>query len=83
VLGRAQAAQDWAELRATVIAWCESGFNLVAAAAGLHIHRTTRCSTGWRKLDGVVGHPWRDHRAMLSLYVACLADQLGPQPGRG
>jgi carbohydrate diacid regulator len=80
VLGRASTARDWAELRPTVIAWCESGFNLVAAAAALHLHRNTMLYR-LSKLEHLVGHPWRDHRAMLSLYLACLTDQLG-QIGR-
>ncbi|GAA3827218.1 helix-turn-helix domain-containing protein [Streptomyces phyllanthi] len=28
-------------LRDTITAWCENGFTLVRASAGLHIHRTT------------------------------------------
>jgi carbohydrate diacid regulator len=66
---------DWPDLRSTAIAWCENGFNLVAAAEALHIHRNTllyRLS----KIERLVGQPWRDHRMMLTLYLACIADQI-------
>jgi carbohydrate diacid regulator len=63
-LGALRSAADWLQLRATVVHWCESGFNRVAAAKALNIHRNTRC-TGW-KIERLVGRSWRDHRAMLS-----------------
>src|SRR5215472_17113750 len=34
-----RSATDWPALRDTVIAWCESGCNLVRAATTLHVHR--------------------------------------------
>ena len=70
-----KAQPDWSLLRQTLIAWCENGFNLVHAAAALHIHRNTLVY----RLDKVAqlsGRPVRDHRAALALYLACLADQL-------
>ena len=70
---RAQA--DWRVLRATIIAWCESGFGLVAAAAALHIHRNTLVYR-LGKIERITGRPLREHRATLTLYLACLADQL-------
>ena len=45
------AEPDWPTIRRTVIAWCESGFNLVQAAAALHIHRNTLVS-GWARSHG-------------------------------
>jgi carbohydrate diacid regulator len=76
-LGRLRSASDWPQLRATVVNWCESGFNQVAAAKALNIHRNTLLYR-LDKIERLVGRSWRDHRAMLSLYIACLADQLGP-----
>ena len=40
-LGGLRSAADWLQLRATVVHWCESGFNQVAAAKALNIHRNT------------------------------------------
>jgi carbohydrate diacid regulator len=76
-LGGLRSAADWLQLRATVVLWCESGFNQVAAAKALNIHRNTLLYR-LDKIERLVGRSWRDHRAMLSLYIACLADQLGP-----
>ncbi|RZU15492.1 carbohydrate diacid regulator [Kribbella rubisoli] len=67
---------DWLELRSTLIAWCESGFNLVRTAEALHIHRNTLIYR-LEKVERLTGQPWRDHRATLTLYLACLASQLG------
>ncbi|MFD3400902.1 CdaR family transcriptional regulator [Kribbella sp. NPDC058693] len=66
---------DWPELRSTLIAWCESGFNLVRTADALHIHRNTLIYR-LEKVERLTGQPWRDHRATLTLYLACLASQL-------
>lgn len=74
-LGPLHASADWPSLRATIIAWCESGFNLVAASDVLHIHRNTLVYR-LDKIERLLEHPWRDHRFMLTLYLACLADQL-------
>jgi carbohydrate diacid regulator len=65
---------DWPVLRPTLLAWCESGFNLVQAAAALHIHRNTLVYR-LGKIARRTGHE-RDHRAMLALYLACLAEQI-------
>jgi carbohydrate diacid regulator len=65
---------DWGVLRATLIAWCEAGFNLVQAAAALHIHRNTLVYR-LNKIAELTGRSTRDHRATLALYLACLADQ--------
>jgi sugar diacid utilization regulator len=63
---------DWSTLRATIIAWCESGCNLVDTAATLNVHRNTVLYR-LDKIESLVGRPWRDHRSMLALYVASLA----------
>jgi carbohydrate diacid regulator len=65
---------DWHALRATLVTWCETGFNLVQAAAALHIHRNTLVYR-LNKIAQLTGRSTRDHRATLALYLACLADQ--------
>jgi carbohydrate diacid regulator len=66
---------DWPVLRQTLIAWCETGFNLVQAATALHIHRNTLVYR-LNKIAQLTGKPVRDHRAAVALYLACLTDQL-------
>lgn len=78
-LGALLRAGDGPMLCATVIGWCESGFNLVAAAQELHIHRNTLVYR-LDKLESLLGRPWRDHRAMLTTYLACLARQTAAGP---
>jgi carbohydrate diacid regulator len=70
-----QDQRDWPVLQQTVLAWCESGFNLVAAAAALHIHRNTLIYR-LDKVARLTGRDTHDHRATLALYLACLADRL-------
>ena len=71
-----RAQPDWPVLRDTITAWCESGFNLVRASAALHIHRNTVVYR-MNKIEQITGHPLRDHRTTMALYLACLADGLG------
>lgn len=66
------------DLGATIVAWCESGFSLVGAAATLHVHRNTLVYR-LEKIERLLGRPWRDHRAMLSAYVAVLAQRVDPE----
>lgn len=70
-----RAQSDWPVLRETLIAWCESGFNLVHASAALHIHRNTLVYR-LGKIAQLTGSPVRDYRATLALYLACLTDQI-------
>jgi carbohydrate diacid regulator len=70
---------DWHALRATLITWCETGFNLVQAATALHIHRNTLVYR-LNKIAQLTGRSTRDHRTTLALYLACLADQLDDEP---
>lgn len=74
--GQLRAQPDWPVLRETTIAWCESGFNLVRAAAALHIHRNTLIYR-LDKISRFTGESVREPRAAVALYLACLADQLG------
>ncbi|MFC8198503.1 CdaR family transcriptional regulator [Streptomyces sp. NPDC057298] len=71
-----RAQPDWPMLRDTITAWCEHGFNLVRAAAALHVHRNTVVYR-MHKIEQITGRPLRDHRTTMALYLACLADQLG------
>ncbi|MGW0576155.1 PucR family transcriptional regulator, partial [Streptomyces sp. NPDC002920] len=66
---------DWPALRDTITAWCESGFNLVRAAAALHIHRNTVVYR-MNKIEQLTGRPLRDHHTTMALYLACLTDHL-------
>jgi carbohydrate diacid regulator len=78
VAGPLRAQPDWPVLRATIVAWCESGFSLVRAATALHVHRNTLVYR-LGKIEELGGRSLRDHRGCLSLYLACLADQLDEQ----
>lgn len=70
-LGRLPAEPDWPALKATLVAWGESGFNLVRAAEALHVHRNTLVY----RLDRIterLGRPIRDPQVGLAAYLACL-----------
>ena len=69
-----RAQGDWPMLRQTLVTWCETGFNLVRAAAELHVHRNTLVYR-LNKIDQITGRPTRDYRAAVALYLACLTDQ--------
>ena len=77
-LGDLRSSGDWASTRATVIAWVESGFVLVDAAAALTIHRNTLLYRLGR-ISKHTGWPTSDRRHWLALYLACLADALGAE----
>jgi carbohydrate diacid regulator len=58
-----------------VLAWVESGFVLVDAAARLNVHRNTlvyRLS----RITAETGWPTSERRHWLALYLACVADNL-------
>jgi carbohydrate diacid regulator len=65
---------DWPSLRDTVIAWCDSGFSLVRAAAMLHVHRNTLVYR-LEKIEQRQGWLSREPHAYLALYLACIADR--------
>jgi carbohydrate diacid regulator len=62
---------DSAVLRATLVAWCESGCNLVTTAQRLTIHRNT---VVYRldKISRLTGRDVREPRTAVALYLACL-----------
>ena len=74
-LGELKSRPDWLQLRSSVIAWSEAGFNLVEAAAKLHIHRNTLLYR-IAKIEQGTGRSLRDHGASITTYLACLTDQL-------
>lgn len=62
---------DFAALRDTLTAWCESGFNLVVTAQRLAIHRNTVVY----RLDKISRTTGRDVRApavAVAMYLACI-----------
>jgi carbohydrate diacid regulator len=70
-LERLSRENDFAVLRQTVVAWCESGFNLVLTAQRLSIHRNTVIY----RLDKISRLTTRDVRepsVAIALYLACL-----------
>lgn len=71
-----RSASDWPALRDTVIAWRESGFNLVRAAAPLHIHRNTMVYR-LDKITNLLDRPIRDPRTAPPAYLACVTATLG------
>ncbi|MFC0436541.1 sugar diacid recognition domain-containing protein [Kutzneria buriramensis] len=70
-LGGLRAEPDWPALRATLVAWSESGCNLVRAAEALHIHRNTLVYR-LDKLTELLGRPVREPAVGLALHLACL-----------
>lgn len=74
-LAELRSQADWKQLRATLIALSEAGFKLVDAAAALHIHRNTLLYR-MAKIEQITGRSLRDHTASVTLYLACLADQI-------
>lgn len=62
---------DFAVLRATLLAWCESGCNLVATAHLLNIHRNTVIYR-LDKISRLTERDVREPRVAVALYLACL-----------
>lgn len=75
VLGPLREQADWPVTRATLTAWCEAGFNLVRAAEALRVHRNTLVYR-LNKIETSAGPGVRDPRRALTLYLACLVDEL-------
>ncbi|TMR98637.1 CdaR family transcriptional regulator [Nonomuraea basaltis] len=75
LLGPLRQQPGWELTRKTITAWCESGFNLVQASSALHIHRNTLVYR-LNKIEALLGPSFRDARTCLSVYLACLIDEL-------
>src|SRR5215218_941548 len=69
---------DWETLRSTIMAWCESGYNLVKASKALYIHRNTLIYR-LNKIETLVGESPRDYEHAFALYLACLLDSIDPR----
>jgi carbohydrate diacid regulator len=72
-LARLHRENDFDGLCDTLVAWCESGFNLVLTAQRLSIHRNTVIY----RLDKIARTTTRDVRepgVAIALYLACLID---------
>ncbi|MFI7702147.1 CdaR family transcriptional regulator [Nonomuraea sp. NPDC049480] len=82
MIGPLRREPGWEVTRRTITAWCESGFNLVRASSALHIHRNTLVYR-LGKIETLLGPGFKDARICLSLYLACLIDELeDPAPDR-
>jgi carbohydrate diacid regulator len=77
LIGELREQPGWLELRATMLAWAESGFNLVRAAERLHIHRNTLMYR-LDKITRLSGRHVREPAEGIATYLACLVDQLAP-----
>jgi len=66
---------DTEELRDTLTAWCESGFNVAEASRSLHLHRST-VNYRLEKLASIFHVDVRDFREMSQLYWAISLDKL-------
>ncbi|MGN9842106.1 CdaR family transcriptional regulator [Nonomuraea sp. H19] len=75
ILGPLREQPNWEVTRRTITAWCETGFNLVQASSVLHIHRNTLVYR-LNRIESVLGPSFRDARTCLSVYLACLIDEL-------
>jgi carbohydrate diacid regulator len=73
ILGPLRSSGDWPAVRATVVAWVESGFVLVEAARTLNVHRNTLVYR-LQRLAAQTGWPTSDRRRWLALYLACVSD---------
>src|SRR5918994_5852151 len=72
---------DWETLRSTIMAWCESGYNLVEASKELYIHRNTliyRLS----KIEELTNKSPRNYEHAFALYLACLLDSMEDSEAR-
>lgn len=68
---------DWKDLRLTILAWCESGYNLTFASRTLHIHKNTLLYR-LNKIERIGGKSLREYRHAFAVYLACLLDELEP-----
>jgi carbohydrate diacid regulator len=66
---------DWEDLRLTILAWCESGYNVASASRTLHIHKNTLLYR-LNKIERIAGQSLKDYRHAFAVYLACLLDEL-------
>jgi carbohydrate diacid regulator len=68
---------DWEDLRRTILAWCESGYNLASASKTLHVHKNT-LRYRLDKIERISGESLRDYKHAFAANLACLLDELDP-----
>jgi carbohydrate diacid regulator len=68
--------REWTTLRATLIAWGDSAFNITRAAARLHVHRNTLIYR-LDKIARVLQRSLDEPGLAVALYVTCVIDELG------
>jgi carbohydrate diacid regulator len=66
---------DWEDLRLTILAWCESGYNLASASRTLHIHKNTLLYR-LNKIEKIGGQSLKNYKLAFAVYLACLLDEL-------
>ncbi|MGV9797199.1 CdaR family transcriptional regulator [Mycobacterium sp. NPDC003449] len=76
LLGPLLGDRDWPVLRATLIAWGDSAFNVSKAAQGMHVHRNTLIYR-LDKIARCLGRSLDESGLAVALYVTCMMDQLG------
>jgi carbohydrate diacid regulator len=64
---------DFCALKQTIVAWCECGFNLIATAQRLAIHRNTVIYR-LDKISRLTSRDVRDAAVAIALYLACAID---------
>jgi carbohydrate diacid regulator len=68
--------REWPTLRATLIAWGDSAFNITRAADRLHVHRNTLIYR-LDKIAGILQRSLDEPGLAVALYVTCMVDELG------
>jgi carbohydrate diacid regulator len=76
LLGPLLVERDWEILRATLIAWGDSAFNISRAADHLHVHRNTLIYR-LDKIARILARPLDEPGLAVALYVTCVIDELG------
>lgn len=66
---------DRDDLCHTLVAWCESGFNVTKTSELLHVHRTT-VNYRLEKLSSLFKADMRDFREMSRIYWALIMERL-------
>lgn len=71
--------REWQALRATLIAWGDSAFNITRAADRLHVHRNTLIYR-LDKVARILRRSLDEPGLAVALYGTCVMDQLGRPP---
>jgi carbohydrate diacid regulator len=75
LLGPLLADREWPTLRATLIGWGDSAFNVTKAADRLHVHRNTLIYR-LDKIARLLARPLDEPGLSVALYVTCVMDEL-------